>query len=225
MSSSPFSLPQRYITSLSSYLVIETYDMYRQEMEFNQPRRLSKRTLVLPLNIILCYHIFLLLRCTVERMSLPFAHCMLPSAQKQAPLKTILKDACGSNMRKRIRCLILAKRKTLFSWRTSCSSKLHFDMRFSTWLSVCNSDVFIFSLFREAARHGVLAGKKWAGYAHQVESELVYTITNHHLKGVEWVVTFSWESHKRGIAAVPLLSGGLFHPPTHTSPMHHNICV
>ncbi len=34
--------------------------------------------------------------------------------------------------------------------------------------------------------------------------------TNHHLIGVKWVVSFSWEIPKRGIAAVPLLSGGLF---------------
>ncbi len=34
--------------------------------------------------------------------------------------------------------------------------------------------------------------------------------SNHHLKEVKWVVSFSWERHNRGIAAVPLLSGGLF---------------
>ncbi len=30
--------------------------------------------------------------------------------------------------------------------------------------------------------------------------------TKHHLKGVKWAIAFSWESRKRGIAAVPLLS-------------------
>ncbi len=35
-------------------------------------------------------------------------------------------------------------------------------------------------------------------------------LTNHHLKGVKWVVSLSREKRKRGIATVPLLSGGLF---------------
>ncbi len=36
-------------------------------------------------------------------------------------------------------------------------------------------------------------------------------ITNHHLKGVKWVVSLSREKRKRGIATVPLLSGGLLY--------------
>ncbi len=55
-------------------------------------------------------------------------------------------------------------------------------------------------------------------------------ITNHHLKGVKWVVSFSWARPKRGKAAVPLLSGGLLYAytthyhnytRTHTHPHIH----
>ncbi len=45
---------------------------------------------------------------------------------------------------------------------------------------------------------------------------LVYTLAlycsvlSHHLKGVQWVVTISWDENERGKATVPLVSGVLF---------------
>ncbi len=51
--------------------------------------------------------------------------------------------------------------------------------------------------------------------SHEKVSKSLYPPTNLHLKEVKW--TLSWERHKRGIAAVPLLSGGLLTrclPPT-----------
>ncbi len=39
---------------------------------------------------------------------------------------------------------------------------------------------------------------------------MCFLLTNHHLKGVKRIATFSWEKYKRGIAAVPLFSGIFF---------------
>ncbi len=48
---------------------------------------------------------------------------------------------------------------------------------------------------------------------------MIHSLLTNHLKGVKWVVSLSREKRKRGIAAVPLLSGGLFVEVTRN--IHH----